>query len=140
MNAEKMNVEVAKTPTSNRLNIEHRTSNIEHRTSNAQHRMKNKIPNTEHSTSPRCGFFIPLTPLRAVGLSNGSSNTRNEKLNPFFCFCKISFGSSWRFLPLLLPFIQDSMSESSLPGRWTLDVGVFATSMFISSAPSFIQT
>jgi len=31
-------------------------------------------------------LFSPSTPLRAVSLSNGRFDTRNENLNYFFCF------------------------------------------------------
>ncbi|MCK4618803.1 MAG: hypothetical protein KAT52_02560, partial [Desulfobacterales bacterium] len=39
----------------------------EHRTSNVQRRMKKRTPNSEHSTTPRRGFFFSF-PCSSVGM------------------------------------------------------------------------
>ena len=41
--------------------------NIQHRTSNVQRRMKKRTPNSEHSTTPRRGFFFSF-PCSSVGM------------------------------------------------------------------------
>jgi hypothetical protein len=46
--------------------------NVEHRTSNVQHRIKKQTSNTEHSTTPRRGFFSAVLILVTKILINSS--------------------------------------------------------------------
>jgi len=68
--------------------------NVEHRTSNVQHRIKKQTSNTEHSTTPRRGFFSAVLILVTKILINSSVSTKISSNSSGFKLCFFIFSHS----------------------------------------------
>ncbi len=109
--------------------------NVEHRTSNVQHRIKKRTSNTEHSTTPRRGFFSAVLILVTKILINSSVHMSVSSSFPIqrsmldvrcsmFIFFQSLLGKNNLVLmlssPLPLPTMDDNSLESPLPFLQTL--------------------